>query len=74
MGLAGKLRHIVEQRRALKSGGPPLPLQVSGDAFLQCLKMALDAAPNMHQALQVRTDGRLLLLSASAIRQGHHAR
>lgn len=29
-------------------------LQVSGDAFLQCLKMALDAAPTMHQALQVR--------------------
>lgn len=28
--------------------------QVSGDAFLQCLNVALDAAPNMHQALQVR--------------------
>lgn len=32
----------------------PARLQVSGDAFLQCLKLALDAAPNMHQALQVR--------------------
>lgn len=29
-------------------------LQVSGDAFLQCLKLALEAAPNMHQALQER--------------------
>lgn len=27
--------------------------QVSGDAVLQCLNVALDAAPNMHQALQV---------------------
>lgn len=31
---------------------PPHVAQVSGDAFLQCLKAALDAAPNMHQALQ----------------------
>lgn len=39
------------------------PVQVSGEAFLQCLKLALDSAPNMHQALQVGSA--LLLLGAS---------
>lgn len=49
-------------RRMLRVNVPPCAallavLQVSGDAVLQCLKMALDDAPTMHQALQARALG-----------------
>ena len=49
---------------------PAACLQESGDAFLQCLQLALEAAPSMPQALQVLAGYEQAVRLAALLRVG----